>query len=127
MISAWFMRFGVIFAIVGMALGIHMGAAHDFSLAPVHAHINLIGWVSMFLAGLFYQAHPERQTKLAAAHLGLVVIGLLLMAPGIAALARNLPWGEPMAIAGSLATFVATLLFAFNVFRAAPQPKTFHS
>ncbi|WBJ99914.1 hypothetical protein [Methylocystis parvus] len=112
------MRFGVIFAIVGMALGIHMGAAHDFSLAPVHAHINLVGWVSMFLAGLFYQAHPERQTKLAAAHLGLAVTGLLLMAPGITALARNLPWGEPVAIAGSLATFVATLLFAFNVFRA---------
>ena len=34
MISAWFLRFGMIFALIGMALGLHMGASHDFSLSP---------------------------------------------------------------------------------------------
>jgi hypothetical protein len=118
MISAWFLRFGMIFALIGMALGLHMGASHDFSLSPVHAHINLVGWVAMFLAGLFYEAHPERATRLAVAHFGLAVVGLSLMAPGVAAVLRGLAWGEPVTIAGSVMTFAATAIFAFNVFRA---------
>lgn len=118
MISSLFMRFGIVFAIIGMALGIYMGVVHDFSLSPVHAHINLVGWVSMFLAGLFYKAYPQCQTRLAWAHLSLSVVGLLLMAPGVAAVTRNISWGEPMAVAGSLATFASILIFAFIVFRA---------
>ncbi|MGE5368705.1 MAG: hypothetical protein ACM3PD_03795 [Chloroflexota bacterium] len=120
MISALFMRFGVAFALIGMGLGIFMGATHDFSLAPVHAHVNLVGWVSMFLAGLFYQVNRDRETWLAGLHLILAVAGLSLMAPGIAAIARGMSWGEPLAIAGSIATFTATLILAFNVFRAQP-------
>jgi peptidoglycan/LPS O-acetylase OafA/YrhL len=118
MVSASFMRFGVAFALIGMALGVFMGATHDFSLTPVHAHVNLVGWVSMFLAGLFYQANRDRETWLAALHLILAVVGLSLMAPGVAAIARGMSWGEPFAIAGSIATFAATLILAFNVFRA---------
>lgn len=118
MISALFMRFAAAFALIGMGLGIFMGTTHDFSLTPVHAHVNLVGWVSMFLAGLFYQANRDRETWLAALHLILAVAGLSLMAPGVAAIARGMSWGEPLAIAGSIATFAATLILAFNVFRA---------
>jgi hypothetical protein len=61
MISPLFLRVAVVFAITGMALGIYMGAAQDFALSPVHAHINLVGWVSMFLAGLSIE--PIRNAK----------------------------------------------------------------
>ena len=36
-----------VFALTGMSLGIAMGMREDFTLAPVHAHINLLGWVSL--------------------------------------------------------------------------------
>ncbi len=120
MISSLFLRFAIIFAITGMALGIYMGVAQDHSLTPVHAHINLVGWVSMFLAGLFYRAYPKCETKLAWLHLSLSVIGLLLMAPGVAAVTRNISWGKPLAISGSLITFASILVFAMIVFRARP-------
>jgi hypothetical protein len=126
MISALFMRFSVAFALIGMALGVFMGKTHDFSLTPVHAHVNLVGWVSMFLAGLFYQANRDRETWLAALHLILAVAGLSLMAPGVAAIARGVSWGEPLAIAGSIATFAATLILAFNVFRAQALSRDAH-
>lgn len=29
-------------ALIGMSLGIAMGISHDFTLAPVHAHLNLL-------------------------------------------------------------------------------------
>jgi hypothetical protein len=55
--------------ICGVSLGIYMGMIHDFSLAPVHAHLNLLGWVSLALFGLTYRAFPELDGKLARTHL----------------------------------------------------------
>lgn len=121
MISHWFLRFGVLFALVGMCMGIYMAASHDHTLAPVHAHINLVGWVTMFLAGLFYSVRPDREGMLARIHLGVAVIGLLLMAPGIAAAVLGHPAiGEPLAGIGAVLTLASILIFAFNVF-AAPR------
>ena len=36
-------------------LGIYMGMHEDFTLAPVHAHINLLGWVTLALYGLYHR------------------------------------------------------------------------
>lgn len=43
----------------GVAMGMYMGMAHDFQLAPVHAHLNLLGWASLALFGLAYCAVPR--------------------------------------------------------------------
>ena len=54
---------------IGIALGNVMGATMDFHLAPLHAHINLLGWVAMTLFGLFYRVVPAAgATKLAKVH-----------------------------------------------------------
>jgi hypothetical protein len=45
--------------VLGVGMGIAMGIAHDFRLAPVHAHLNLLGWTSLALIGLTYRAWPE--------------------------------------------------------------------
>jgi cbb3-type cytochrome oxidase subunit 1 len=46
-----------------------MGIAHDFTLAPVHAHSNLVGWVSLALFGAIYRAFPELAvSRLARVH-----------------------------------------------------------
>ena len=42
-------------ALCGMSLGIFMGIRGDFTLVPVHAHINLLGWVSLALYGLYHR------------------------------------------------------------------------
>jgi hypothetical protein len=122
MISKWFLCFGVLFAIVGMCLRIYMAASRDHTLAPVHAHINLVGWVTMFLSGLFYAVRPECEGRMARVHLGLAVIGLLILAPGLAGVMFAYPWGEPLAAIGSLLTLAAILVFAYIVF-AAPSRK----
>lgn len=57
-VSNNFLRLGVLSALVGMTLGVWMGANQDFVLRPVHAHINLLGFASMMLFGLFYRAFP---------------------------------------------------------------------
>lgn len=49
----------VTYLLVGACFGVYMGASHEFTLAPVHAHINLLGWASMALAGLIYDRFPQ--------------------------------------------------------------------
>src|SRR5918997_2955977 len=53
--------------VVGVGMGIAMGIAHDFHLAPVHAHLNLLGWTSLALMGLTYRAYPELAARRAPA------------------------------------------------------------
>ncbi|MDC7683642.1 hypothetical protein PQU92_10160 [Asticcacaulis sp. BYS171W] len=117
MISRWFLRLAVVFGLIGMGMGVAMGATHDFVLAPVHAHINLVGWVGMFLAGLFYAAKPEAETTLARVHLVGLTLGLCLLAPGIAGAVLGIAALTPLAIAGSIVTFASMALFVGIVFR----------
>jgi len=118
MISQWFLRFGVFFAVAGMSLGIYMGITHDHTLAPVHAHVNLVGWVTMFLAGLYYQARPECDRRLSKVHFTCSLVGLLILAPGLAGVMLGYPWGEPAAAAGSIITLASMLVFAVIVLTA---------
>lgn len=114
-----FLRAGVGFALVGMGLGIVMGARHDFTLVPVHAHVNLLGWVSMVLYALVYRALPGAAVGWAPlVHFWSALAGLLVMAPGIALIVNGSPLGEPLAIGGSILTFASMLVFGSIVLRA---------
>ncbi len=42
----------VLFVIAGMIWGIVMAISEDHSAMPAHAHLNLLGWVSLFLFGI---------------------------------------------------------------------------
>ena len=48
----------VLFVIAGMVWGLVMAISQDHSAMPAHAHLNLLGWVSLFLFGIFYHLHP---------------------------------------------------------------------
>src|SRR5690348_14143404 len=59
----------VTYLVLGASMGVVMGASMDFTYVPVHAHINLLGWASMALAGLIYDRFPlAGGSKLGVAH-----------------------------------------------------------
>jgi hypothetical protein len=125
MVNAMF-RVSVMLALVGMAAGIAMGIKQDFSLAPAHAHLNLLGFVVLFLAALYYRVVPEAAaTLLAKVHAVTAIIGAIVFPIGIAGV---LSFGherfEPVVIIGALIVFSGMAQFAFIVFRAgsAAQP-----
>ena len=118
-----FLRLGVLFALIGVSLGYWMGATHQFVVSPVHAHINLLGWVSMFLYGLFYRVVPEAAAGwLPKAHLALAVIGLPVMMIGLTIQLLAVPslmgFVPPMMIVGPTMVVLGMFVFAFIVFRA---------
>lgn len=118
MLASNLLRFSVVLLSSGMVLGIGMGAAQDFRLAPAHAHLNLVGAVLPFLAGLYYQAVPQAAKGwFAQVHVCLVVAAALVFPIGIAAVLLGGPAYEPLAIAGGSLALLGTLLFTIIIFR----------
>lgn len=110
-----FLLTALLYAIVGMGLGIHMGIAHDFSGTPIHVHINLVGWVTLAIYGLIHRAYPAMSaSRLAWPQFWIAQAGALVFPIGIAlSIYRDWP---VLAILGSLAVFLAMILFTLMAF-----------
>ena len=115
-IDRWFLRIAVIYALVAMLLGITMGISQDHSQMPTHAHLNLLGWVSMALYALVYRQWPAAgRGKLAMIHFWTANAGALVLNAGVYALMAGNMALEPVAIAGSLLAIAGMLIFAIIV------------
>jgi len=103
-------------ALCGMSLGIYMAANQDFTLAPAHAHLNLLGWVSMALYGLWYRGAEITRPRLAWTQAIVATVGFAVM---VAALALMLATGEHRFEAligvGAIFTVLGMLLFLFQI------------
>jgi hypothetical protein len=107
---------GILFAIVGMGLGIKMGISQDFTFAPVHAHINLVGWATMFLFGLWYRGEPAAAGRtLAEVHFWCALVGAACLALGIVGAVAPNPTLDLLVIPGSLLTLASMLIFLWTV------------
>jgi hypothetical protein len=110
----------ILFALTGMILGIWMGVTGPevFNYAPVHAHINLVGWVTLFLIGLWYRGAPAvASTRLAEVHFWCAIIGAILLTIGIVGAVTPNESLELVIIPGSLLTLLAMILFLVIVLR----------
>ena len=68
-------RIAAVFGLLGAVLGSHMAGAGSYAFRPVHAHILVVGWLSMFAWGIFYKAYKVRANKLMAAQGWTAIIG----------------------------------------------------
>jgi hypothetical protein len=123
MLASNLLRVSVVLIIVGMCLGIGMAMTQDFRLMPAHAHLNLVGFVALFLAGLYYQAVPKAaSTSIATLQAWTAVVGAILFPIGIGAVLLGGEKYEVLAIVGSLVVLAGMLMFAIIIFRhGAPQ------
>lgn len=122
-LSNTFLRLAVVCALIGMIWGNFMGMTHQYTTATAHTHLNLLGWVSMSLYGLYYRVIPHATAgRLPRIHLWLSVASLVVMVPAIALVRLEYP--PTVSLAGPLlgATAVSTLLsmalFAVIVFKS---------
>lgn len=114
-IDRYFVGTGIILAIAGMILGLVMGMRQDFTLAPVHAHINLVGWVTLLLFGLAYRAGFARNDGWAVVHYVVAAVGAVIFPIGI--YFSMVDQQEVVVGIGGLLTFVSMLLFLVNYLR----------
>jgi peptidoglycan/LPS O-acetylase OafA/YrhL len=103
-----------------MAMGIAMAASQDHSVMPAHAHLNLLGWVSLFLFGIYYRLHPATDTgRLALVQVGVWSVGTVVLTIAVAIIHLGNPAADPFAAVGSLIVLAAMVLFAVLVYRPA--------
>jgi hypothetical protein len=83
-ISRGFLIIGSLYLLVGIGFGMYMGGSGDHTLAPVHAHINLLGFTLMTVFGLAYRVIPGlADSPLAQAHFWLHQAGALVLLIGL--------------------------------------------
>src|SRR5216683_8005449 len=77
-------RAAVVLVIVGMVWGLQMAISQDHSAFPAHAHLNLLGWVTLFLFGIYYRLHPSLEgTKIASAQVWVWITGTVILVIGV--------------------------------------------
>ena len=112
------LKIAVVYFVIGVGLGIAMGVSGNHSQFPTHAHINLLGWVSLALIGLIYRQFPDiANNKLATIQFWLHNLALPVTMLALVGVLRGNAALEPVAGVGSSGIGVSVVLFAVNVLR----------
>ncbi len=122
-ISRNFLVIGSAYLLLGILLGMYMGGSGDHKMAPVHAHINLLGFTLMAVFACVYKLFPAMAGgRLATIHFWLHQIGALILIVMLfllfsgkiseAGMAPLAPIAEALVLIGGVT-------FAFNAFRNA--------
>ena len=113
-----FLKIAVVYLFLGALLGIAMGIGQSFTLIPVHAHLLLLGWVSLALAGVIYHLYPlAARTRLAKVHFWLHNVGLPVFMVSLGLMLTGRSYLMPVVASAALFVLVALALFAVNVLR----------
>ena len=120
--AARWIYMAILYFVMAVALGIFMGASRDHGLMPVHAHLNLLGWVSMALTGFIYQYFTDAgRSRLANVHFWVYNLTLPPMMIALSLLLKGHVGIEPVLGILSMVMGVSVLLFAVNLFFNGPR------
>lgn len=99
-VSLAFFGAGVLCVLAGMVWGAWMGAHQDFTMMPAHAHLNLLGFVTLSIMGTFYALAGDRASvRLAWVNFVLSAGSVVVMIPMLAkVLAGDTALGPKMAV-----------------------------
>jgi cbb3-type cytochrome oxidase subunit 1 len=112
-LAAHFFATALVYAILGMALGLVMGLTKDHSQMPTHAHLLVVGWVSFAIFGFFYHLFPEAAgTRLAHLHFWLAQTSLITLTVGLFLLFNGVEAADPLAAIGSIGLLISMIVFA---------------
>lgn len=121
-ISFTFFLAAVLCVTGGMVWGLQMGISGDHSMTGAHVHLNLVGWATMALFGVYYRLTPQAARGwLPRVHAILAIGGVAVMVGGLYLVFSG---GSPVAaIVGSVMSFASMLLFLFTVIRHGFGPR----
>lgn len=118
----------VLMVVAGMIWGIIMAVSRDHSAMPAHAHLNLLGWVSLFLFGVFYHLHPAiNRSRSALVQVAVWIVGTVILTLGVALLHTGHDIGQPFAAIGSVVVLGSILHFGWLVVRREQTAKAFRA
>lgn len=122
-ISQAFFAAAVLYALGGMGLGMFMSATQDFTMRPLHAHINLLGWAGLALMGAFYGVAREHAPgKLGWTVFAIANLGNILLLSQLYNIVHGRPPIVPLLMAGEFSVLGSMLLFGVSVLLSGRKP-----
>jgi hypothetical protein len=121
-VSRAFFLIAALCGLAGMFWGMHMGKSGDHTMHAVHAHLNLLGWVTLSIMGGFYALPGTLKGGwLPWTNLGLSTFGALAMAILLPQVILGKITGAVMPIA-ELPTVAGMILFIAAVLLSWRKP-----
>ena len=115
-------RAAMLLVLAGMLWGLQMAITDDHSAFPAHAHLNLLGFVALFLFGIFYRLNPKVEAhRLAIPQVWIWIVSTIVLAIGVGLVHTGHPAGDPIAAVGSFAIFADAIVFTWLVFQVSPE------
>lgn len=117
------LRMSAIYAFIGAFLGSHMAGAGDYAVRPVHAHILVVGWLSLFAFSSYYRSYEvPKSSKLAIFHVWTAILGSFGLTAGMWLYnVKPFPLPETFTmvfyIVGGSTLLISVLLFVFMTFK----------
>ncbi|WP_405098216.1 hypothetical protein [Oceanobacillus sp. FSL H7-0719] len=81
--SKLLLQFSGLFGVIGATLGAHMAGAGSYAFRAIHAHILVVGWLSLFGWAVFYKVFQVQRTKLTTLHVWTAIIGSVGLSAGM--------------------------------------------
>lgn len=119
-----FIRASLIWFVLGITLGLAMAAHPAWTIyRPAHAHMNLVGFVTMMIFGIGYQmlprffGHPIHSRKFAVAHIWLANVGLAFLVIGFMLAPHVGSRSVPVTAGGGALWAIGAYGFVYNMWR----------
>ncbi|HEX6593146.1 MAG TPA: hypothetical protein VF095_00975 [Bacillota bacterium] len=77
------LRFSALFALVGAVLGSHMAGSGSYAFKSVHAHILVVGWLTLFAWSVYYKLFRPTNKTVAKLHVWTAIIGSIGLTVGM--------------------------------------------
>jgi len=124
----WFVKAFIRASLAWFTLGIALGLAMAIHPAwviyrPAHAHMNVVGFITMMIFGVGYQmlprffGHPIHNRKLAVAHIWLANLGLAGMVAGFFLAPSMGDASIPVTASGGILWAIGAYGFVYNMWR----------
>lgn len=81
--SKTLLRFSAIFALIGAFIGSDMAGTGGYELKAIHAHILVVGWLSLFAWAVYYKIFTPASKILSALHVWTAIIGTIGLTSGM--------------------------------------------
>jgi len=116
-------RAAVPLVLAGMVWGLQMAISQDHSAFPAHAHLNLLGWVSLFLFGIYYRLHPSLdQSRAALIQVWIWIAATVVLVIGVGLVHTGHENGDPIAAVGAFVVFGDMLMFGWLLYKSEREP-----
>jgi hypothetical protein len=118
-VARLFFILAIIYAVVGMLLGLHMAISQNHGQMPTHAHIMVAGWLMSAVFAFFYHLFPEIGAEtMALVHFYVQAASGIVLVVSLYFLLAGNPTIEPITATASMAFLAGMLIFAWNALPA---------